>query len=182
MGVDVKLAEQMALAVLKGDEAAALALADMLSESVHNRTHRVPPVKEIKVDRRRLRVVLRRYETFAHEPIGPTFRADTTARVLAWLEGTEPLMLFGMHLELYELPEDFAPDPMTYLPARVLEYNPLPRIIDFESLPEGTVIQFPDGSKIEKRGGKQVWTVPANVNPNADRMLSLGERQLLGGK
>ncbi len=100
----MRLAEQMAMAILRGDEAAAASLADMLRDEVGEGVKVIPPVRTITVtDPSRLRVLLTVRPEWGPETeiMDPE---DLKAKVLNWLRGGEPLILNGLDLTLYELP------------------------------------------------------------------------------
>lgn len=96
-------AEAMALAVLRGDLAAARALADYLLENVNGGAIEIPPIKVLRHDHKNLRVVLRTYECLGGDCTVDAL--ETERAVTDWLEGKQHLVLKGMHIELYELPE-----------------------------------------------------------------------------
>lgn len=101
--MDIKLAEQMALSVLRGDMSAAMALADLLSENQD--AVRVDPVIKIEVPLWQLRVVL-----LAHPNLGEVAFDEpaTTEQVRQWLEYPyRPLLLTGIQsMQIYQLPEN----------------------------------------------------------------------------
>jgi hypothetical protein len=95
--------EQMAIAVLRGDEAAALALADELSLRRSGQERQIPPVTQVSVATDRLRVACRTYPELGGDVVVQTVEIQNAIR--RWLFGGEPLVLVGMSVELYELPE-----------------------------------------------------------------------------
>jgi hypothetical protein len=95
--------EAMALAVLKGDLAAARALADSLREEYGEGGIELPPVRKITASPERLRVV-------AHFPLSPDIEVDDDSvkrGIVEWLTGkTRVLGLVGCErFDLYEFPE-----------------------------------------------------------------------------
>ena len=104
--------EQLAIAVLRGDEAAARALADLVGESTALPGAYVPPLKSFALNSGALRVVL-----FTHPSLGGDVRVDVEHLREAydeWLRGEAPLMLSGMQADLYLLPERaLTPTPAT---------------------------------------------------------------------
>ncbi len=99
-------AENMALAVLRGDLAAARALCDVLMESETYATKPIPPVRHVKVDRGRLRVLV----TIPLDAGSSVHfnRDEIHEAVNRWLNGDENLILVGCHLELFEMPESMS--------------------------------------------------------------------------
>ncbi len=95
----INTAEQMAIAVLKGDWDAARQLADLLTEHVDGNTNVIPPVKKLTCTIDKIRVVL-----FADDPDADFDRETTEAAVAAWLRGERVLALRGIdRVELYEI-------------------------------------------------------------------------------
>lgn len=95
------LAERMAVAILKGDWAAARAAADLLSETCSDGAVRVPPVRRLSVDAARVRVVLYVNESCS---VGPEGYELLSRHVNDWLSAGRPLVLVGIdRVEVYEL-------------------------------------------------------------------------------
>jgi hypothetical protein len=102
--LDSKLAEQMAIAVLKGDISAAQALADLLSEQVNTTKCQIPPVHRLTTSKDKLRVVF-----YFKDGVGPDdINFTNVERVVnQWLDGQSgrPLYLTGVDkVEFFELP------------------------------------------------------------------------------
>lgn len=99
------LAESMALAVLKGDLAAARALADLLLEDWKGGARELPPIRRLSADSGRLRVIV--YFPLMVGDAEVDLDVDGVREaVRAWLDGGETLLLQGAdRVELYELPE-----------------------------------------------------------------------------
>lgn len=96
-------AEQLALAVLKGDNGAMEMLLDSLLQDRKSTAGILTPIHKITVDRKRLRVV-----AYVSESLGADVLLDRdhiTSSVAAWLDGiTSVLILQGFsRIELYEL-------------------------------------------------------------------------------
>jgi hypothetical protein len=97
--------EQLALAVFKGDHAAALALADAVSETHREGGAYLPPVHRLAADASRVRLVV--YTDAC--TLAPS--ADDIPRMAEglslWLSGERQAVLLppGCRLELYEMPE-----------------------------------------------------------------------------
>ncbi len=93
-------AEQLAVAVLRGDLPAARALVDVLLESWQGDAREVVPVRRVTVPRDRLRVVV------STQNPDVTIDVDMTRDAVArWLDTGNPLCLAGCTIDLYELPE-----------------------------------------------------------------------------
>jgi hypothetical protein len=102
--MDSKLAEQMAIAVLKGDISAAQALADLLSEQVNTTKCQIPPVHRLTTSVDKLRVVIYVKDDVAVHSEDRDHIVVTTGQ---WLSGKSnaPLLLQGIdRIELFELP------------------------------------------------------------------------------
>ncbi len=100
------LAEQMAVAVLKGDWAAACALADLLADGMARGTEPMPPIKSI--DAKGLRAVFS-----THPSLGGDVLVDWESLQREWhnwVHHGAPLALLGMQMELYSLPGLPEPD------------------------------------------------------------------------
>lgn len=97
-------AEKMALAVLKGDVAAACALADALRDEHGEGRVTIPHVKTITANRDRLQAVLTTQESLGGDVEirdGPGLQR----LVEEWLRGElKVLTLVGLNMALYELP------------------------------------------------------------------------------
>lgn len=97
--------EQMAIAVLRGDEAAARALADEVVGMCAEGGLHLPPVQRLSVDAGRVRVVL------LPHPQGMSFdEADIghlNDGIRSWLAGDVQAVALppGCRIELYEMPE-----------------------------------------------------------------------------
>lgn len=104
-------AEQMAIAVLKGDLVAARVLADSLLEDCRGADAALPKVTKVTCDWSRLRVVVYVKDEVARNPDGYEFdRRATEEAIFGWLRGRRPesaeVLVLAMidRLELYELP------------------------------------------------------------------------------
>jgi hypothetical protein len=102
--IDMREAEQMALAVLKGDVVAAAALADMLMMSVDSREVRMPPVSRINIPVERIRVAV----TLLPDATATLAEAREASYrpIVAWLRGNDKILfLKGLKIDLYEMPK-----------------------------------------------------------------------------
>lgn len=94
--------EAMALAVLRGDRAAALALADSLTES--RRLSQIVPFRRIGVDRNSLRIAL-----FLDQEVNGVLGVnERVAEVVGnWIDGRRLLILphWVRWMEIYEFPK-----------------------------------------------------------------------------
>ncbi len=100
--MDTKLAEQMAIMVLRGEYAAARGLADWLCETVD--ATMIEPVVKIDVPLNRIRVALLykdNVEIFEEE------EQNTTQAIRDWLHTPyRPIALVGIEsIQIYQLPE-----------------------------------------------------------------------------
>lgn len=101
-----RTSERMAVAVLKGDLAAARQLADLLCEGLQGGAVELPPVRRLSVDAGRVRIA-----AFISPEVAILSREDALAirhNLRNWLTGTadEIIILHGIsRVELYELPE-----------------------------------------------------------------------------
>jgi hypothetical protein len=99
--MDTRLAEQMALSVLRGDMSAAMALADLLSEN--RDAVEVEPLIKIDVPLSRIRILL-----LADSDYNAQLDEDATREAIRqWLhEPYRPLLLTGVRaMQIYQLPE-----------------------------------------------------------------------------
>lgn len=118
------LEEEMALAVLRGDPAAARALADRLCENERAGVLSIAPVKEITVPFDRVRVIVQfpledrnGNEVMVQDP-------ETMKRAVEdWLRnGTTLAILGAVSVRVYQLPEGFVPPaPRGELPHQIGE-------------------------------------------------------------
>lgn len=97
----ISQAEAMALAVLRGDMAAARALADHLMEEYNAGSREIPPVKKLVVNRKNLRAVFRTYESLGADVLIDVDQLRSAYE--AWVDDGGCLILIGCHIELYEL-------------------------------------------------------------------------------
>ncbi len=99
-------AENMALAVLRGDMIAARQLADYLLESYSGGAVEVPAVKKVTCERDRLRVVV--YLKEGNSPESDEEYHAAQQFVNHWLANeNNPLILNGVdRIELFELPKE----------------------------------------------------------------------------
>lgn len=97
--------ECLAIAVLKGDMTAALALVDLLQERYSGGAVKMVPIKQITctMDRVRAAFTVEQWAalTIAEEEVDRVLNAYTL-----WLQNGVPIVLHGMKMELYELPEE----------------------------------------------------------------------------
>lgn len=106
--MSLSVAEQMAVAVLRGDVDAARALADHLLNELQAGAVRIKPTRKVTVTSDRIRVCL--FFPLGTDVAG-TLADDQNlqANVEAWLDSGQALVLVGAtHMEVYEMPEDFA--------------------------------------------------------------------------
>ncbi len=96
--------ERMAIAVLKGDEAAAHALADLLCEESAGLIREIPPIRELRVDKGRLRAVF-----YAHPNVVVNWR-EVQHAYEQWRDHGEVLILGNARMDLYLLPKEMAPN------------------------------------------------------------------------
>lgn len=98
--MDLKLAEQMAISVLRGDMAAARWLADWLSDNID--AVRMEPVIKIDCPLERVRVVLFQSNVSDHMDDAATLQA-----IREWLQYPyRPLLLTHIDsMQIYQLPE-----------------------------------------------------------------------------
>jgi hypothetical protein len=96
--------EQMAIAVLRGDEAAALALADLLGEAHREGGIRLPPIRKIVAGTGCLKVVA--FVRDGIETPSQEAMARVTDRLQRWMAGGDSrLVLHGIErIEIYEFP------------------------------------------------------------------------------
>lgn len=104
-------AEQLALAVLRGDADAALALADEVQQTMAGTAGRLRPlagheVRRVTVERHRLRFLIFLKDNV--EPPDPGVRENVARELEAWLtEQNHPLMVNGVErIEIYQLSEE----------------------------------------------------------------------------
>lgn len=103
--MSLSVAEQMAVAVLKGDMDAARMLADKLVDDIQNGVNELLPVKQIKTSVKNIRVAVYFPVTVDGHQVGVDLD-NTREAVREWLEEGGPLVLLGAdRIELYELPE-----------------------------------------------------------------------------
>lgn len=96
--------EYLAIAVLKGDMAAALALVDLLQERYDGGAVKMVPVRQITctTDRVRAAFIIEQWaDPIAQKEVDRVLNAYTL-----WLHNGVPIVLQGMKMELYELPEE----------------------------------------------------------------------------
>lgn len=94
-------AEQMAMAVLRGDTGAARQLADYLCEEYSRGAVEIPPLRKICTEVGRLRIAV--YVT--EERLNPKLTREVATAVTQWVNGGDVLILpAGYRLELYEMP------------------------------------------------------------------------------
>ncbi len=98
------LMERLAIAVLRGDESAAHALADLLCEESAGLVREIPPIRELRVDKGRLRAVF-----YAHPNVVVNWREIQHAYE-QWRDHGEVLILANARMDLYLLPKEMAPN------------------------------------------------------------------------
>lgn len=97
--------EQLAIAVLRGDETAALALADAVSETHQEGGVRLPPVTRLTAEAGRIKVAI-----FLNPDVMLPDQAELDAMwagLEGWLQGDAPAALFCpsvSRIEVYEMP------------------------------------------------------------------------------
>ncbi len=95
---------QLAIAVLQGDEAAAHALADLYCEESAGLIREIPPIRELRVDKGRLRAVF-----YAHPNVAVNWR-EVQHAYEQWRDHGEVLILANARMDLYLLPKEMAPN------------------------------------------------------------------------
>ncbi len=96
---------QLAIAVLQGDEAAAHALADLLCEESAGLIREIPPIRELRVDKGRLRAVF----YAGNGSVIPNWR-EVQHAYEQWRDHGQVLILANARMDLYLLPKEMVPN------------------------------------------------------------------------